>query len=31
MDAPLNKILRDIGKEYELDDEIIVPVIKKYI
>ena len=29
MDTPLKQVLKDIGKEYELDDEIIDPVIKK--
>ena len=29
MDAPLKKILKDIQKEYDMDDEVIDPIIKK--
>ena len=29
MDVPLKNILKDIQKEYDLDDEVIEPIIKK--
>ena len=29
MDIPLKNILKDIQKEYDLDDEVIEPIIKK--